>query len=58
MKIRDSPQQDSPRWYWIVLLLISTTALYLKLFVTIQIDKKSVRVHSGPTPTVGFLITV
>ena len=26
--------------------------------VTIQFDKKSVRVPSGPTPTVGFLITV
>ena len=28
------------------------------MMVTIQFDKKSVRVPSGPTPTVGFLITV
>jgi len=31
-EIRDARQQDSPQWYWIVLLLILTTALYLKLF--------------------------
>jgi hypothetical protein len=27
----DTQQQDNPRWYWILLLLIPTMALYLKL---------------------------
>ncbi len=30
-EIHDTRQQDNPRWYWILLLLIPTTTLYLKL---------------------------
>ena len=46
-----------PRFKW-----FSPRKLYVlgqvAISVTIQFDKKSVRVPSGPTPTVGFLITV
>ena len=65
--IRDSPQQDSPQWYWIVLLLIPTAALYLKLFgwppsfLDARVYRSAVAMWlSGKTPyhfnsTVNFL---
>ena len=31
VETRDPQQQDGPRWYWILLLLIPTMALYLRL---------------------------
>lgn len=66
-EMRDTQQQDHTRWYWILLLFIPTTALYLKLvgwppgFVDAHVYRSAVATWlGGKTPyhfssTVNFL---